>query len=264
MKKFMKAIAFITVMCLALSTVAFAANKAEVTDYEAKKVTITVENVKQGEQVAIIIAKNDTANYDFNTESILFIDQKVAPSTSVVFEAEVTDTSVSAIDIYAGYESNTSANAVQVGNDIPLTLETKLTLVAAEVIDDVTARGNYDEETMAKVNEGEKGSVVWLKLNATNVAAGDLTKMFWAFHVTKHGTSETDTRYSVGDVAGLGLGTVLTGDVEIAAAFESTGWEVTGANAIFQLKGEDVHTAEGDLLEEIKNDKRNNSQEVIE
>ena len=254
MKKFMKAIAFITVMCLALSTVAFAANKTDV-DYTTKKVTITVENVKQGEQVAIILAKNDVENYDFNTETILFIDQKVAPSTSVVFEAEVTDASVNAIDIYAGYASNTSTNAVQVGNDIPLTQETKLTLVAATVIDDVVAQQNYDEETMSKINPGTKGSVVWLKLNATNVAAGDLTKMFWAFHVTNHETSETDTRYSAGDVAGLGLGTVLTGDVEIAAAFESTGWTVNAANAIFLLKGEDVHTAEGDLLEEIKGDK---------
>lgn len=258
MKKFMRAIAFITVMCLVLSTVAFAANKAEVTDYETKKVSVTVENVKKGEQVAIIITKGEAADYNFTTETMLFIDQKVAPSTSVVFEGEITDTSVNNIDVYAGYASNESVNAIKVGNDIPITLETKLTLVAAQVIDDVTKEENYDEETMAKVNEGTKGSVVWLKLNATNIATGDLTDMWWAFHATNLETNEDDTKYSKGDVAKLGLGTVLTGDVEIAAAFESTGWTVNGANAIFLLKGEDVHTATGELLNEIKGDKVEN------
>ena len=234
------------------STAAFAA--VEVTDFEAKTVSITVNNVEQGEQVAIIITKGDAEDYTFETQTILFVDQKVAESAEALFEAEITDTSVNIIDIYAGYPSNSSANAVKVGNDIPITAETKLTLVAAKVVDDVMADEHYDPETMSKVNEeGTKGSVVWLKLNATNIAAGDLTKMFWAFHIEKDG--KADTKYTPGDVAGLGLGTVLTGDVEIAAAFESTGSKVTAANAIFLLKGEDIHTAEGDLLEEIKGDK---------
>ena len=250
MKKFMKAIALLAVMSLVLSTVAFAA--VEVTDYATKSVSITVQNVEKGEQVAILITTGDAT--EFKTETILFVDQKVANDTSVVFEAEITDPSVNTIDIYAGYESNTSNDAVKVGNDIPVVQETKLTLVAVQVVNDVAEDENYDEETMAKVNEGTKGSVVWLKLNATNVAAGDLTQMWWAFHVTD-AEGKADTKYSVGNVASLGLGTVLSGDVEIAAAFESTGYTVTGANAIFLLKGEDVHTAEGDLLEEIKGDK---------
>ncbi len=251
MKKFVKAIAFITVMCLALSTVAFA--EAEVTDYTAKKVTITVKDVQKGEQVAIIITKGDTT--EFTTETILFIDQKAAESNTAVFEAEITDTSVKNIDIYAGYDSNSSQTAVQVGTDIPISLETKLTLVAAQVIDDVTKQENYDEEAMKKVDEGTKGSVVYLKINLTNVAIGDLTKMYWAFHVTNNETGIADTKYSVGDAKSLGLGTVVTGDVELAAAFESTGYTVNAANAIFQIRGEDVHTAEDERLEEIKGDK---------
>lgn len=254
MKKFMKAIAFATVMCLVLSTVAFAA--AEITDYTTKAITVTVEGVQKGEQVAIIITKGEAATDDaFTTETILFVDQKAAESTNAVFEAEITDSSVEAIDIYAGYASNSSEDAVKVGNDIPIVADTKLTLVTAQVIDDVTAGDDYDAETMGEANPGTKGSLVWLKLNATNIAAGDLTQMWWAFHITNNETSETDTKYSAGDVAVLGLGTVLTGDVEIAAAFESTGYTVTGANAVFFLKGEDVHTATGDLLEEIIGDK---------
>ncbi len=253
MKKFMKAIALLTGICMLISTTAFAA--VEVKDFNAKTVSITVENVTQGEQVAIIITKGDAAEYDFSTDTMLFIDQKVAPSNAVVFDGEITDESVTSIDVYAGYPSNNEAYAIKVGNDIPITAETKLTLVTAQVIDDVMADEKYDAETMSKVNEeGTKGSVVWLKLNATNIAAGDLTKMFWAFHIIKS-NGEKDTKYTPGDVAGLGLGSVLTGDVEIAAAFESTGNTVTAANAIFLLKGEDVHTAEGELLEEIKGDK---------
>ncbi|MBQ3022785.1 MAG: hypothetical protein IJD91_05655 [Clostridia bacterium] len=256
MRKFMKAIAFVTVMCLVLSTVAFAA--AEVTDYSAKKVQVTVEDVAKGEQVAIIITSHDN-DYDFTTDTILFVDQKAATSDTALFEAEITDASVTAIDIYAGYASNEGVNAVKVGNDIPIVQETKLTLVTAQVVDDITEvtdkAGN-----VSTANPGTKGSLVYLKLNATNVAAGDLTQMWWAFHVSDNSKADSDpekndTKYSIGDVAGLGLGTVLTGDVEIAAAFESTGYTVKGANAIFLLKGEDVHTAEGDLLEEIKGDK---------
>ncbi len=253
MKKFMKAIAFMIAMCLVLSTVAFAAGSATVTDYAAKKVAINVEDVKKGEQVAIIVTKGEAADYDFTTETLLFIDQKAAPATTVAFEAEVTDDSVVTIDVYAGYDSNSTPNAVKVANDIPLTQDTKLTLVAAKVVDDVTAEDDYDEETMSTVDEGKKGSAVWMQLNATNVAAGDLTDMWWAFHVTKEG--KADTKYAKGDVAGLGLGTVLTGEVQIAAAFDSTGYEVTGANAVFLLKGEDVHTATGDKLTEIQGDK---------
>ena len=253
MKKFMKAIAFATVMCLVLSTVAFAANEDVVVDYATKTVEVTVENVQKGEQVAIIITKGDAADYSFTTETILFVDQKAAGASTAVFETAITDDSVEAIDIYAGYASNSAANAVKVANDIALEQDTVITLVAAQVIDDVTAASNYDADAMGEVDPGTKGSVVYLKINATNVAAGDLTKMFWAFHVDKEGVK--DTKYVAGDVDGLGLGSVLTGDVEIAAAFESTGYTVEAANAIFLVKGEDFHTATGEYLDEIITDK---------
>ncbi len=252
MKKFIKTIALTTVMCLILSTVAFAAGSVTA-DTTTKKVEITVKDVKQGEQVAIILTTD--AATEFTTDTILFIDQKVATADSVVFEAEVTDTSVNAIDVFAGYASNESSEAVQVGNDIPITAETKLELIDALVVDDITKADGYNEDEMAKVNEGTKGSVVWMQFNATNVAAGDLTKMYWAFHVTDLETNQQDTKYAIGDISGLGLGSVLSGDVQIAAAFDSTGYRVDSANAIFQLKGEDVHTAQGDKLTEIKGDK---------
>ena len=262
MKKFMKAIAFVTVMCLFVSTAVFAAGEVTVTDYTAKKVTVNVVDLQKDEQVSIIITKSSAEDYDFKNGTILFIDQKAAPSTSAVFEAEVTDASVDAIDVYAGYASNSAANAVKVANDVPLTKETLLTLVAAKVVDDVTAEKDYNEETMKKVDEGKKGSLVWMRLNATNVAAGDLTQMWWAFHVSDNSKpnsdpTKNDTKYVRGNVKGLGLGTVLTGDVQIAAAFESTGYTVKGGNAVFLLKGEDVHTATGDKLNEIKADKEN-------
>ena len=254
MKKFMKAIAFATVACMLLSTAVFAANEVSVNS-DTKTVEITVADVQKGEQVAIIISNAQSEPYTFTTDTILFVDQKVAESTTVVFEAEITDPSVAAIDIYAGYASNSSASAVQVGNDIAITKETKLTLVEAEVIDDVAAEENFNE-AIGKFDPGTKGSVVWLKLYATNIAAGDLENMFWAFHVTNKETNVADTKYVAGDITALGLGSVLKGDVEIAAAFDSTGYKVTGVNAIFKLKGEDVHTATDGQLDEIIADKK--------
>ncbi len=253
MKKFMKAIAFATVMCLLLSTVAFAANEDVVVNTAAKKVTVTVEDVAAGEQVALVITKGDAADYTFNSTTILYVDQKAAGSSTAVFEnIAITDETVEAIDVYAGYATNAGANAVKVANDIPLSEEVVVvTLVNATVIDDVTAQPEYDEATMGTPDEGTKGSVVYLQLNVTGVAAGELTQMFWAFHVTKDGEAGTDTKYAAGDVAQLGLGTALQGNVEIAAAFESTGYTVTGANAIFLINGDDYHTAEEETLADI-------------
>ena len=60
MKKFMKAIAFATVMCLLLSTVAFAANEDVVVNTAAKKVTVTVEDVAGNVETKTVTVTLDT------------------------------------------------------------------------------------------------------------------------------------------------------------------------------------------------------------
>ena len=252
MKKFMKAIAFATVMCLLLSTVAFAANEDVAVNLATKNVTVTVKNVAAGEQVALIITNGTAADYEFNNTTILYVDQKAAGSSTAVFNDIAIAEGIEAIDVYAGYATN-QGNAVKVANDVALTEDVVVTLVEATVIDDITEEPEYDEATMGTPNEGTKGSVVYLHLNVTGVANGELTKMFWAFHVDKDGVK--DTKYAAGNVAALGLGEALQGNVEIAAAFESTGYTVEAANAIFLINGEDFHTAEGEKLTEIISNK---------
>lgn len=239
MKNFMKAIAFATVMCMVLSTVAFAA--VDVTNYAEKKVTVTVENVTQGEQVAIVITNGVADEYSFTTGTILYVDQKAAESTSVVFEDIVISDSVDTIDVYAGYASNSGDKAFKVVEDEPLTQDTKLTLLAAQFIDDITEADDYEEVMGDRtVNAGQKASLAWVKLNAVNVAAGGITEMVWAFKVIKDGESEVKTKYVAGDISKLGLGSVLRGPVQIAAAFDSAGYTLTGGFVKFKLNGKAI------------------------
>ena len=242
MKKLMKAIAFFAVMSLALSTVAFAA--AEVTDFATKTVSITVEGVQKGEQVAIVIA--EAGAEELNKDTIVFVDQKAAGSTTATFNAVLTNTDVEAIDVYAGYATNSAGSAVLAAENVALisdeeeVTELTITLADVQIVDDITEilKNGYVEH---RVDAGTKAAVVYFKLNAENAEAGDIAGMNWAFSVKNIETSEVSTKYVKAD-AGIvaALGTILTGDVEIAAAFNSTGYTVEDAWAVFSVKGEDV------------------------
>ncbi|MBQ3022787.1 MAG: hypothetical protein IJD91_05665 [Clostridia bacterium] len=235
MKKFMKAIAFATVMCLVLSTAAFAA--VEVTDYATKTVAVTVEGVQKGEQVAIIITR-DGAN--FTKENILFVDQKAAGTSTAVFNTAIT-ADVETVDVYAGFASNALSSAVLVANDVELTaaVEISITLSDVQIKNDIT-EAVVDGET-STVDPDTKGAVVYLKVSVANATAGDIEGMAWVFEVENDDTKATATKYAAADANIVAaLGSVLTGDVEIAAALDSTGYTVTGAKVLLSVNGEEV------------------------
>ena len=239
MKKFMKAIAFATVMCLVLSTAAFAA--VEVNNYETKNVTVTVSGVQKGEQVALVITKNGT---DITQENVLFVDQKAAAASSAEFTATLTNAGET-IDVYAGYAS--SGSRVLVADDFSLAapvLEIEVTLVDVEIVKDITEVVE-DGAVVSKADPDTKGALAILTINVANGTAGAITDMFWTFNLKNDTTSEAVTKYFRGDSTTVSaLGSVLTGDVEIAAAINSTGYTLEDASAILKVNGENVDLAE--------------------
>ncbi len=248
MKKFMKAIAFATVMCLVLSTAAFAA--VEVTDYATKAVKITVEGVQKGEQVALIVA--EAGAEDLNKDTIVFVDQKAAGNSTAVFNATLTG--VEAIDVYAGFASNSKGTAVLVAEDVALTEEEEevtitVTLADVEIVDDITeTAANAELGYVAhKADEGTKGAVVKFELNVANATETDeIAGMFWGFIVKADGADVTEEKFVRADqniVDAINDG-IIDGAIEIAAAFESTGYTVEDAYAVLSVNGEDVELVE--------------------
>ena len=238
MKKFMKAIAFATVMCLVLSTVAFAA--VEVNE-ETKALEITVEGAKAGEQVAIIITTADAT--EFTAETILYVDQKASKNFST------TITGVEMIDVYAGYASNNSGEAVKVIDDFEFPEEEvpqlTITLANVTIVNGITEADDADGKMNAK--EGTQGAVVKFTINVANATNADaIAGMAWVFEVKNEETQATATKYAAADatiVAALNSG-VLSGNVEIAAAVDSTGYTITAAKALLSVNGSEVELAE--------------------
>ncbi len=237
MKKFMKAIAFATVMCLVLSTAAFAA--VEVTDYATKAVEVTVEGVQKGEQVAIIITRDGSS---FTEANVLFVDQKAAGASTAVFNTAIT-ADVETVDVYAGFASNSTSQVVLVAEDVDLTapvVEITVTLADVQIVNDITEVVE-DDFVISTADPDTKGAVVRFVLNVANAAAGDIEGMFWVLDVKNDETQATATKYVAADAAIVdALGSVLTGDVAITAALNSTGYTVTGAKALLSVKGEEV------------------------
>ena len=241
MKKFMKAIAFATVMCLVLSTVAFA---AAVVDEETKALNITVEGAAAGEQVAIIIV--EAGAEEFTAETILYVDQKASKNFST------TITGVDAIDVYAGYATNTSGEAVLVAENVALeeeeeVLQLTITLANVTIVNDITEVKNEHGFVISKPDAETKGAVVKFTINVANAAGTDaIAGMAWVFEVKNDETQAIDTKYAAADatiVAAINSG-LLAGNVEIAAAVNSTGYTITAAKALLSVNGSEVELAE--------------------
>jgi len=238
MKKLMKAIAFATVMCMLLSTAAFAA--VEVTDYATKAVEVTVEGVQKGEQVAIIITNDGSS---FTKENVLFVDQKAAGASTAVFNTAI-EADVETVDVYAGFASNSTSQVVLVAEDVDLTeeivVEITVTLADVQIVNDITEVVE-DDVVISTADPDTKGAVVRFELSIANAVAGDIEGMFWVLDVKNDQTQATATKYVAADAAIVdALGSVLTGNVAITAALNSTGYTVTGAKALLSVKGEEV------------------------
>lgn len=208
MKKFMKAIAFVTVMCMALSTVAFADNGAEKSETDDKTVIVTVTEAGANEQVALyIVEESETAS---TADTPLFIDQMGADANGdAAFTAKIAE-EVDAVRVFVGYAANTRDSAVDLGAVTLKEATTKITVtkVAVESVKGVQA-------------EADLGDAYAFKFTATAPNGVFATNMVWAISYTdKDGNS--DTRYSESvDVSDYLIGAGMDGAITLGVAFSN-------------------------------------------
>ncbi len=246
MKKFMKAIAFALVMCLALSTVAFAEGDAVLGETE-KVLNITVTGAGS-DQVALVVVASDAADNDFSNP--LYIDQKAADGSAegkAEFTAVLTNADVTAVDVYVGYATYATDHTTpeKIGNDVAITkpvTEITVTKVACAIIQDV-------EKDNLKA-EDQTGAGAWAIFNAANVPEGvELTQMIWAIRHTGEGKGVA--YHKIANAKDYGIGSLLDGNVKLGVAFINGSdlhginpVEITAIDAIFLFEGTDGFSQE--------------------
>ena len=256
MKKFMKALAFATVMCMLLSVVAFAnpaATLDQTTDY---KFTVTVTTgSNDAEQVSLLVVKNTATLASLQNTDILYVGQAASADGSAVFadvvvnSANVTNDKV---DIYAGYAS---ANGPAVCCDdftVVNARDLTITLAEVEIVEDVKAWTNLTdamkEELASQLPEREIASLVRAKVNFANIGSNVIDRVGWEF-VTSAGS-----RYAELDATGYAI---LDGDVLMGVTF-ANGWKaefegtngynphlsISDVNLFFRVNDNEVQAAE--------------------
>lgn len=255
MKKFMKALAFATVMCMLLSTAAFATNNPDAvlsaTDY-VFDVIVTTES-DEAEQVSLLVVKKDANLASLQNTDILFVGQTASASRTATFDDVTVATGNDVVDIYAGYASNSNPAAVSYkGVSVVNEKELAITLVTSEIINDVTTwemlTDAMKEAIAAELPAREVASMVRAKVNFANVGANVIDRVGWEFE-TANGS-----RFAELDATGYG---VLNGDVLMGVTF-ANGWKaefaetegytahepITGVKLYFRVNGEEVQAAE--------------------
>ena len=263
MKKFMKAIAFATVMCMLLSTVAFASGAA-LTDPATKTVTVTVTTATGTEPVSVVIVEAGNAITQGN---ILYINQAPAVDGEVTFTAIVAD-AVSAIDVYAGSATYANANqkAEKVATALPVVEESNEIVVALDgtvVIEpNIEEADGYNASTMGTAAT-DIGALVILPVSFENVSS--VSQMMWALGIdTNDDGNADDYKYVAGDVSSLSLGSVTDGTVQLGLAFingekgADDSLNIVSASAVFLIEGADYYAATDADKEAIEDDKVTN------
>lgn len=206
MKKFMKAIAFVTVMCMALSTVAFAHQLPATA--EDKTFTVTVENAGS-DQVALMVVEAANGNYDFSNP--LYIDQMGAENGTAEFTAKIA-ADVDAVDVYVGYASNNSDKAAYLGKVELVEAVTEITVIKTKIA----------EVLMNEEAEADYGTAFAFQFAITAPDGVFAQQMVWAITYKTDENGGTKTVYSDAvEVDDYNLGGVLGGSVTLGVAFSN-------------------------------------------
>jgi hypothetical protein len=192
MKKLMKAIAFATVMCMLLSTAAFAAGTAELTttDY-VLDVEVTTSN--NAEQVALLIVKAGADLSSLANTEIAYVDQKATQETAGAYVADFSGITIAdtfdTVDVYAGYASNTGTILVEEGFKLTNGFtELKVSIVenGVTIIDGAT-----EEEGKGLVGEAHIGAAAAIEVNFEIPEGYASKKVVWAIRTATNGTYYT-------------------------------------------------------------------------
>ncbi len=213
MKKFIKAIAFVTVMCMALSTVAFAAAEGtatqDATDY--KQVNVTVTGASKDEQVALLIVPKGAGT---SSATIHYIDQKAAVETAggdveASFTAPLDVTDGTEVDVYVGYSSKGAA--INLG-----------TFTISQPTTEITITKTKEAEVVDVAAESDLGYACALKFTVDAPEGVSAKQMVWAIEYTPNGAAESKMAFSDAiDVSSYGIGTIVSGSVTLGVAFSN-------------------------------------------
>ena len=232
MKKLLKAVALVTVMCMLLSTAAFANYGSATGDKETKIISANVLGAGANEQVVLLIVNADVAVADATEAEIMYIDQKQADgSGAAAFSNILIKDTEQKVDIYVG---SAATNGPQlIGEDIDVSDVKNITLATGE------------DAIITVASESANGKMPGFGAAITvNIPEGlEVSKMIWGFKLS----NEDFRRYS--SVQEIENGNV-SGSVQFAAAF-SIGYlaeaTVDDVSAIFlTTDGRDHYTNEAD------------------
>lgn len=235
MKKFMKAIAFATVMCMLLSVAAFAA----ATDIVGGKVTVTVTDANAaGEQIAFIATKATVASAAAITSGDILDIQQVE-LTGGTATVELGTKGEESVKIFYGYKSAgvESAQYFEAGVAAP---EDTVEVVVKEILTDEMIN-NYKKDdpsfVLPTTDTDKAGAIIaTVDVDANGKTVAD---MIWSIrHNGVGGVS-----YVKADTS---LFTVLDGAVQIGLAFangndiDKAELEISGLHAIVKLSDNSV------------------------
>lgn len=244
MKKLLKAVALATVMCMLLSTAAFASFGEATGDKDTDLVTVNVINAGANEQVVLLIVDGDVADLASVTDAqIQFIDQKEANASGAVnFGSVAVKEADKVVDVYVG-SANTNGPQ-KLGEDIDLSAVKNIT-IAESLGEDaiITAYGNSGTDDVTK---GFAAAI------SVDIPEGlTVSKMIWGFKLTNEGFRRYSTAQDVANE--------VAGTVQFAAAFDLgatvDNLEVESVSAIFlTTDGREHYTNES---EDAPNKKQN-------
>ena len=244
MKKLMKALALATVMCMLLSTAAFAADP-DLT-ITASKVTVSVDagTSAANEQIAFVVSTATTAE-GIATGNILDVDQVALDSNGKVENLELSTGSATAATVYYGYkgvseaQSLTAAAVVEPGDQIVIT--------GVEILtdDQITTHEFVTEGATLPTTDNDKAGAIIATVDVQKEEGKTIVGMFWSIrHKGTNGVSYV--------AADTDLFSILNGPTEIGLAFSNGNGsgldevEVTGLHAIVILR--DAETNEENII----------------
>ena len=221
MKKLLKAVALATVMCMLLSTAAFAEEAKLPFDQTKDTVTVNVQTIAN-EQVVLLIVDWDAELATVGDDDIQFIDQVKAYSTGLAEFGEVAvKTADSKVDVYVGYAGTTP---VKLGEDIDLKKVENITIVSGE---------NAIIEASSESAEGVKGYAAAITVNIPEDLV--VEKMIWGFKL-----SNGSRRFSKPVSYDGDAGALIAGATTYAAAFDVGEFKDAEGNVITDTAGNEV------------------------
>ncbi len=218
MKKFLKAVALATVMCMLLSVSAFA---AVTPNADTDEITLSVQ-AGANEQVAVLVVTTGANLANLTDAQIEYIGQETANGEGLAnfgtFKVKNADAKV---DIWVGSTTLSADGAAQKLNTEAIDLEgvKKITIVTGE-----------NAKIQANQIPGEGGVKYGYAAAITVNVPEDLdpiTKMVWAFKVNNAWVYSKSVANPVGEDAS----SVVTGSTQFAAAFDAYTVAADGATA---------------------------------